>query len=169
MLSNERSNRARKVYSNYIDNIIKEIPKNDKGSHIVYFNNKGRNFQYEISYNTSYKSWSIRTDSLELKSREDRLFFLLHSSNTKTFEMGQRLFELGKLRSNLHYPVKEAMWELVKKELKEKFKGKTSVSGKIFIIDISGTKYFVEIDENSYGGYYKFNMKNKVDDEIISI
>lgn len=166
--SNERTNKRRKEYSNYIDSIIKEIPKNDNGYHIVYFSNKGRDFQYEISYNTSYKSWAIRTESLELKSREDRLFFLLHSSNIKTFEMGQKLFDLGKLRSNLHYIVKEVMWELVEKELKDRFKGK-SIRDEIFIIDISGKKYFVEIDENSYGNYYKFNMKNEFVDEIILV
>lgn len=169
----ERSNKRRKEYCDCVDAIAKEIPKNEKGEVIVYYKHKGRKnlSQYKLSYNRDWKSWSVSRDSVSLKTREDRLSFLLHST-TKVYEMGQKLFELDSLymSTNSSYKVREIMWRQVEESLRQRFKDEPYKHyNKIFVLSISDKKYFVEIDDRTAPRYYKFSLQNEFNDEVISL
>lgn len=169
--ASERTNKRRKAYSDYINTIVKEIPKNEQGEVIVFFSHKGRKSQYKLRYHQDWKSWGVSRDSVSLKNREDRLEFLLHST-TKAHEMGQKLFELDSLymATNSSYKVKEIMWKQIEENLRGKFKDKPLKHfNKIFILGISDKKYFVEVDDRTAPHYYKFNLQNEFKDKIISL
>lgn len=171
--ASERSNKRRKAYLDYIDIIVKEIPINEKGEIVVYYKHKGRKnlSQYKLTYHRDWKSWGVSRDSVPLKTREERLSFLLNSA-TKTYEMGQKLFELDSLytSTNSNYKVKEVMWRQIEDSLRERFKNEPfKYYKKVFVLNISNKKYFVEVDHTRAPNYYKFNLQNEFTDEIISI
>lgn len=148
-----RSSVRNNIISEYTNRIIKEIPKNSKGEHIVYFRHKKypeEIMQYSFSYHDGFKSYGMSTSNTNAKlmTREEKLDFFL--TNEKAFEMGQEYYKIKKMYgrnpTHLQYIVQKIMWELIEDKLRKHFKGLNITPSDIFIIDISDKKYYVELD-----------------------
>lgn len=173
----QRGNSRQKDLSNYIDRIVKEIPKNDRKEHVVYFYQDAppspngplqyiRSFVF--TYHTNWRGYGWSICDVKLETRDERLTFIL--SNDKEFEMGKEFRRLDRLRTGLQHRVLSIMWNLVSDQLSKKFKNDYLSPGSIFTINISNKKYYVQVDERSHGyGYHKFNFMGECKEEEILI
>ena len=114
---------------------------------------------YDFRYYPEHDSYGHSSDRYKPSddtqtSRDEKLHQML---NPVAFELGQKFYELKKLDTNLHYRVRQVLWEKVEDILRGMFKGK--VPSEIFTIDICGHTYFVQTDNQSRGLYNKFEMK----------
>ena len=166
----ERADKKQLELSNYIKEIAKEIPANEKGGHIVYFYNRhdksGRIYQYNLNWSNEYKSYMIGSNPVDLKTRDEKLTFIL--SNDKQFEMGQKFDEIYHNTSRIHYRVREILWRIVEEKLQNKFKDAVNIPD-IFPLQIGNKKYYIALDEQHRYGWKKFHLKNECDDEVFSI
>jgi len=157
-----RSNSRWKIISDYTKEIVKHIPKNDRGEYVVYFKHdkSPKLMQYKFSYNRDWKSYGVSTDTVSFSNREEKLEFF--TANELAFEMGQKYYELKKLSSDMNYKVRHFMWELIEAKLQKHFKDLDVMPPEIFIIDIADKKYYVELDtQHRYRGYMRFHFKGE--------
>lgn len=137
-----RAEARRREKSKCIDEIVKEIPKNSKGTHIVYFYWDNVIYQYEVSYQSFFKSHGISFQSVKFSSdvvtkREEKIDFIL--SNEKQFELGEKYRKLDRLECKKQYMVKNKFLEIIENNLKEIYKDKQAQE--ITIVSVGGKKY----------------------------
>ncbi len=157
-----RASIRQKEKSDFIDEVVKEIPKNDRGRHIIYFyhrNDKKNTHQYEISWNHDWKGYGISQNRVELKTRDEKLTFIL--AKQREFELGQKYHHLDYMCTRAQYYVKDILWRMVEEKLQAKFKDSANTIPDIFILDIGSKKYFIELDSQHRYGYLRFHMKNE--------
>lgn len=164
--------RAEKRWSHTLsimDKIDKEITKFDNKSQVYFYqttNDTTYLRQYEFTWKSRYKHTSYSLNDPKLKSREERLDFVL--SNSRAFELGQEFYESKRLEDmawRSMWRVKDILWQVIEKKLRAKYEG-VYVKDTI-IIEISGHKYFIHVD-NGYV-YTNFTLKNEFDGEIIKL
>ena len=126
----ERGSKRQADITSCIKNIVKEIPKNDKGQHIVYFYYKNDTHvsSYTFTYHHNFKSHGYITDTVRFSkdkvvARDEKLDFIL--SKERAFEMGQEFYSLKKMETSLHCLVMNIMWEMVENKLRKQFKEST--------------------------------------------
>lgn len=161
----ERYNIRQKDITDYIGQIVSEIPKNESNEHIVYFQNGDRLCQYTFRYNDLFKSFGYSQDISPSKTRDDKLNLIL--SNGKAFEMGQHFRFLTRMSTNQHYKVERILEELLNDRLRKIFKDKRPP--KTFLIEISNRQYFVESDLTNGFGFLSFKLSNQNKNEIICL
>jgi len=167
----ERGAKRQFAISSYIGEIVKEIPKNDRGEHIVYFySGNGSLSCYNFRYNSDFRSHAYSTSSVEFSKdkvagRNEKLEFLL--SNEKAFEMGQKFYELKKLSTYQHEKVKQILWNEVNEKLRKQFKELHPPN--IFTITIGDSKYYVKTDDQHRYGYLQFHFGGVCTDLSINI
>ena len=157
-----RSEARWKIISDYTKEIVNQIPKNDRGEHVIYFKHDKNStlMQYKFSYHRDWKSYGVSTDTVSFSTREEKLEFF--TANELAFEMGQKYYELKKMSSDLNHKVKYFMWEMVEAKLQKHFRDLDVIPPDVFVIDISDRKYYVELDtQHRYGGYLKFHFKGE--------
>lgn len=171
-----RAGKRQSESSDYLQEIVKEVPKNDRGEHVVYFKQKGdengRIFQYKISYHKDWKGYGVSTDLLEfskdkVQGRDEKITFLL--TNQEAFEMGQKYHELNLMKTNLQHRVKHILWEMVEDKLRDHYKKIDQNPPDISIIEIGGSKYYVKVDEQHRYGWLKFHWAGCVTDDTIKL
>ena len=166
----ERAEKRQSNISNYIKEITREIPKNDREQHIVYFRHRNDEtdniHQYEFKWHYDWKGYGVSNNRVELKTRDEKLTFIL--ANDKPFEMGQRYHELEYMRCKLQHFVKHYLDEMVEKELQNHFKKLNTNPPDVFIWKIGSRNYFVELDSQHRYGYLKFHIKNEFTGEILN-
>lgn len=154
----------------YNDKIVKEVPANERGEHIVYFTHRNdpKNIcYYNFRYHQDWKGYGVSQNRVELKSRDEKLTFLL-AKDQKLFDMGQEYHRLDYMCSNLQYRVREVLWRMVETELQKKFKNEKHIPD-VFILKIGTKKYYVELDSQHRFGYLRFHLKNEhIDGEYIA-
>lgn len=171
----ERANKRYKELSSFIDIIVKEVPKNDRGYHIIYFQHKENYngvektilYNYKFSYDSSYKSYSYSNNRVELpagntvEGRNARLEFLL--SNAKAFELGEKFRKLKKLEPRKQFFFRKKFVDIVNDKLREKYKdSKFDEVVDVNIVEVSGKKYYFVIDEQHKYGWKSFHYKGEV-------
>jgi hypothetical protein len=162
----KRSDIRQNEKSNFIRQIVEEIPMNDRKEHVIYFNHNKNIHCYKISWNSDWKSYGISQGRVELKTRDEKLTFIL--AKDKEFEMGHRYYHLDYMTTQLQWRIKEILWRMVEEKLREKFKNTTKIPD-IFILDIGSKKYFIELDNQHRYGYCKFHMKNEYNGDYLSL
>jgi hypothetical protein len=176
LLSKKRFDNRQVDIRKCINDITKEIPKNSKGEHIVYFNNKTDNnkiWSYKITYHSNWKSYGTSLSKLNFDDtfvenlREAKLDFLI--SNERAFELGERYRSLQKLVSKYHHYLFKLLSEMVEEKLREHYKKSNEVPNYITVINIGSKKYFVKVDEQHRYGYLKFEIENEYKEEDIII
>lgn len=175
----DRSIRRRKIMTDFIDEIVKEIPKDEKGKHVVYFYRDVDKIEsdclsfvkisptishqdiycYTFDYDRDYKCYGHVMGQPDLKTRDERLIFIL--SNEKSFEMGQKFRELDIRRTWLEHKVFRTLWDMVQEKLRIEFKNSRLMSNDIFILNISDKKYYIQVDERSHPSYPIFHMRGE--------
>jgi len=90
----ERHSKRQKLVIDCIDRIVSEVQEFEKDKRKVYFNQESKIYQRELSKNSEYDSWGIRSADLvkfntekTINNRNEKLEFLL--SNEKAFELGE--------------------------------------------------------------------------------
>ena len=153
-----------------MDRIENEIPKFNNKSKVYFYqvNNdqtylRNYEFNWRSLYN-KYTSYSIGDPKLD--NREERLDFLI--ANKLSFELGQEFYELKKIEDmawRTMWKVKSIFLQVLDKKLREKYDGK--IPPKTLILDISGYKYFIHVDDEYH--YPKFTMENEFDGNIVQL
>lgn len=166
----DRAAIRQKEKSDFINEIVKEIPMNDRKEHVVYFyhrNDTSKSVRcYKISWHSDWKSYGIGQDTVQLKTRDEKLTFIL--AKDKEFEMGQKYHHLDYMCTALQWRVKEIMWRMVEEKLQKKFKDASYIPD-VFILNIGTKKYFIELDGQHRYGYCKFHMKNEYTGDYLSL
>lgn len=167
----ERGAKRRAIKAEQNDKIIKETEADERGQHVVYFyhrNDKsGAVHYYNFSYFRDYKSYGVSQGHVELKTRDDKLTFIL--AKEKEFELGQKYHELDYMCSDLEWKVKSILWNKVETALQKKFKDVGSNIPDVFILQIGTKKYFIELDGQHRYGYSRFHLKNEYTGDFLSI
>lgn len=163
----DRANIRQREKSAFIKEIVKEIPKNDRDEHVIYFYHRNDLADqksvrcYKLSWNSDWKSYGIGQSTVVMNTRDEKITFIL--TKDKEFEMGQKYHQLHQLDymcTNLQWSVRKILWYLIEEKLQKKFKDVSSPD--VFILDIGAKKYFIELDDqHRYAGYKKFHMKNE--------
>ncbi len=168
-----RGAKRQRDISSYIKEIVREIPKNDRGEHIVYFySTDGSLHCYKFSYNSEFRSHAYSIDSVQfskdkVSARNEKIEFIL--TNEKAFEMGQKFHQLKKLSTYQHDRVKQALWETINDKLRKHFKEKEIHPPSIFTINIGDSKYYVKTDDQHRYGYMVFHYGGVCIDDSINI
>lgn len=170
----ERGSKKYADSSAYIQEIVKEIPKNERGEHVVYFYHRRDNSlcKYSLSYHRDWKCYGISQGHVEFSKdkvagRDEKITFLL--TNQRAFEMGQRYHELDGMKSNLQYRVKAILWQIIEDKLRDHYKKLDTNPPDVFTINIGDYKYYVKTDEQHRHGWLKFHWGGEVIDESIKI
>jgi len=126
-----RSNSRWKIISDYTKEIVKHIPKNDRGEYVVYFKHdkSPKLMQYKFSYNRDWKSYGVSTDTVSFSNREEKLEFF--TANELAFEMGQKYYELKIERYDERFTSKIALQTIVASGLKKKDRQNKSLADKV--------------------------------------
>jgi hypothetical protein len=166
----ERAEKRWKLSQSIIDTIQKEIVQFDNKTQ-VYFYQTTRDTTYLRNYEFTWKnkrdkytSWSIGDP--KLNNREERLDFLI--ANSRAFELGQQFYESKTLEDmswRTMWRVKDIFWQVLERKLRSLYE--SEVVKETLIIEVSGHKYFVHVD-NGYG-YPNFRLQNEFNGEIIKI
>ena len=165
--NNKRSELRQKEFSDFIRNIIvKEIPMMDDGYHYIYINKGNDIYRYEFKYEKQYKSYSISSRRIELKTRDEKLTFIL--ANDKAFELGYKYLEIDNKRTYLNQRVFGILWQLLEDELRNHFRKIDKIPDEIFKISINDIEYYIQVDERFRYGYYKFHFKGECKNEVVS-
>ena len=127
--SKERARKRSLISSKVYDEIISEIPKNDKGCKLVYFSEDDTLYQYSFNWSTSFKSWGyswnqVRFSDNKTISRDEKIDFIL-SNNKKAFELGEKYRDAKKLECKLQRRVLSIMCDMIENKLKEVYKDNT--------------------------------------------
>lgn len=169
-----RAGKRQSESSAYLREIVKEVPKGANGEHIAYFKREGdvRISRFKFSYHRDFKSYGVSTDTLEfskdiVKGRDEKIDFLL--TNQRAFEMGQKYYELQKMLTNYQYRVKQILWEMVESKLQDHYKKLDKNPPDISIIEIGGSKYYVQVDDQNRYGYLKFHLRGCVSNDTIKL
>lgn len=166
----KRSEKSRKAKREHLKLIAKEIPKNSNGEHVVYYTNKDDICFYRIKWEREYKCYSFSRGRLDLnkgtQSREQRIEFII--ANDKSFEYGEKMFELENMESILDYKVFNILWEVVTSKLRDHFNESNKIPKNIFTVSIGSYKYYVRTEEK-YGYYKKFICGGLVSDDVVEI
>lgn len=170
----ERANKRIKQSNDLMMIIINEIPKNDKGEHVVYYNNDNILYNYTFKYDNFYKSYLIGNNLVELPSgsnvdaRNERLEFLL--SNNKAFDFGEQYRKLEKYESRKHYYFKRKFTDIVQDKLREEFKNtKASDLNTINIVQVSDKKYYFILDDQHKYGWKVFHYSGEFKENTIKL
>ncbi len=165
----ERHNKRREIHNEIIEKIATEI-HSDHREYLVYFyqtaNDKTYLRQYSLKWNDNYNGYSYSLNDPKLKSREERLDFVL--ANTRAFELGQEFYESNRLRdmsNKTMWVVREIMWSEIEKRLKDIYP--KYCPEKVLVISIGDFKYFVSVD-NGYG-YPSYKLLDEYDGKIVNI
>ena len=160
----ERADRRRKEFSEFIDNIIKEVEPNDsmnpseKGYIEVYFDRDGITCKYSIRKDDHF-GWAFSTDRVSFSvkdivlAREQKINFLLN--NKRKFELGEELRRLEKMKSMFDRHVFHIIEEAVNEKLCEKFKKvKNHLVPKVIKVDLGGNIYYAALTKDSRNSGY---------------
>lgn len=167
----ERHSKRQKLVIDCVDRIVSEVQEFEKGKRKVYFTKEGKFYQRELSKNSEYDSWGIRSADLvkfssnsTLVDRNEKLEFLL--SNEKAFELGELYQSLQGNTKHLHLHVREILSEMIQDKLRFIYKEKEAP--RISTISIGDRKYYIECDDQTrYSRIYKkFKLLNEVTEEI---
>ncbi len=163
----ERYEKRRDIICEYGDKIVKEIPKNKNGEHIVYYYLDNRICYYSLSYSDTFKSYGVSQGDIQLKTLKEKLEFLTKTENA--FKLGEKYKELNKLRTTKHYIVKEIMLDMINEKLSSRFKDVFIHSHTIIAVQIGNKKYYMKSGENS-GHYYRFELYDEfTEDDCINL
>lgn len=162
----ERSDKRWVDFKKYVyDVVLKEIPKFE-GKYYIYYYQDNTLRGFEITNNHDGFRYTFADPTF--KTREDKLKFILNA-DPRNFEIGQEFYKLKRLHSSASsttWKVKSFLGEKISKSLKE-IKDKSIFRDKsITIIDISGIKYVVNI-QNIYESYFEFKWNGEVLNENI--
>ena len=156
----ERSNKRQKEFSEHLDKIMEEIPASKDnnygrdGHRKVYYIQKVKDIEYTHSYSLSYmreyKTIGFSRDTINFSkmNRIEKCEFVLN--NEKAFELGQKMFELEKLKSYLHGVVFREIKEIVEEKIRNDYKDE--VIPNILSLEIDGYNYTVIVDKSQ--NYY---------------
>jgi len=167
----ERHSNRQKLVIDCVDRIVSEVQEFEKDKRKVYFNREGKIYQRELSKNSEYDSWGIRSADLvkfntekTINNRNEKLEFLL--SNEKAFELGELYQSLQGNTKHYHLRVREILSEMIESKLRFIYKEKEAP--RISTISIGDKKYYVECDDQyRYSRIYKkFKLLNEVVEEI---
>lgn len=176
----ERADKRYKKISEFIDVIVKEVPKNARGYHIVYFEEKEKYngvektvlYQYSFSYDSGFKSYAYSNERVNLpggntvEARDARLEFLL--SNTKAFELGDQFRKLKKIEPRKQYFFRKKFTDIINEKLREKYKdSRYDEVENITIVEVSGKKYYFLVDEQHRHTWKVFHYKGEVKEDNI--
>jgi hypothetical protein len=159
----ERHSVRQKLVIDCVNRIIDEVQEFEKGKRKVYFNRGGKIYQIELSKNSEYDSWGIRSADL-VHNRNEKLEFLL--SNEKAFELGELYESLQGNTKYYHHRVKEILSEMIEDKLRFIYKEKEAPN--ILTVSIDDKRYYVQCDDQyRYSRIYKkFKLLNEVNEEI---
>lgn len=174
----ERTKLRKQNFNDLVNKILNEIEPNENGTYSVYFERSPGDFDaYRISKGWSTKgSWSYYIESINYsknikRSRDQKLEILF--TNTKAFELGEKLGKLSKLRSSLDIKVFYFINELVNEELNLKFKEvENHKIPEILRINILDKIYFVKLTNETRNtpNYKRFKIISEdLNDQIIVI
>lgn len=159
----ERHEIRRQQIIDYTNQIVSEIPKNDKNEHIIYFY-KGKDiYQYNFSYYKGWNSYGVSSNLINLKTRDEKLSFIL--SNDKAFEMGQKYNELVYMRTYQQNKIKNIMCDIIQDKLRKKYKDQQPPD--ILIMEIGDKKYFIS-SEMKHSYWFEFTLRNEFTGEVIN-
>jgi hypothetical protein len=160
-----RSEARRQKLLDYTQHLVKEIPANKDGNHIIYFYSdhwdKNEIYCYKFSkflYRAKH-TYGVSSSQLSLKNRKEVLEFIL--SNDKAFEIGQEYDRLNRLMSHWHYMVWSVMEKMVAEQLKNHFKELGAYPTETFAVTIAGEKYFINAIDKFGNGHFEFKICNK--------
>ena len=162
----DRNIKRRLEVVNFQNEIAKQIVKNKNGEYIFYYEN-GRIWKYTMVWHREYNCYGVSSEILNLKSREDKLEFLL-LNDIKLFEIGNKYRKLEKMTSRMEYVPREILERMIQDKLEKKFKNSHNIPD-IFTIDIDNKKYFIELDEQYRYSYKKFHLKNECNDSHFTL
>lgn len=153
-----RSDSRRKVTYDFIENkIVKDIPANEIGQHIIYFYIGDHITSCYFEFNKEWKSYSSSTRTVELKTRDEKLTFIL--ANEKAFDYGAKYQELKKLETDLHWRIYNQLHSEVTERLNNHFVKNDTRPPKVFSVTIADHKYYVVCDDPYfYKGCCKFSL-----------
>jgi len=168
--SKERARKRSLISSKVYDEIISEIPKNDKGCKLVYFSEDDTLYQYSFSWSTSFKSWGyswnqVRFSDNKTISRDEKIDFIL--SNKKAFELGEKYRASKKLECKLQRRVLSIMCDMIEDKLKEVYKDKHPPN--ITKVKVGDKEYYFAVDEQNRYDYLQFHYKGEVQDNTIVV
>jgi len=167
----DRHSVRQKLVVDCVNRIIDEVQEFEKDKRKVYFNREGKIYQRELSKNSEYDSWGIRSADLvkfnsdkTIHNRNEKLEFLL--SNEKAFELGELYESLQGNTKYYHLRVREILSEMVEDKLRFIYKEKEAPN--TLTVSIGDKKYYVQCDDQyRYSRVYKkFKLLNEVLEDI---
>ncbi len=167
----KRHSVRQKLVVDCVNRIIDEVQEFEKDKRKVYFNREGKIYQRELSKNSEYDSWGIRSADLvnfnsdkTIINRNEKLEFLL--SNEKAFELGELYESLQGNTKHYHLRIREILSEMIEDKLRFIFKEKEAPN--ILTVSIGDKKYYVQCDDQyRYSRVYKkFKLLNEVTEDI---
>lgn len=168
MRASERSRQRRKVLNDCMKEIIAEIPKSGRDTHIVYFNRKDSEhlFKYVFSWHEEYKSYGVSNDRADDKTREERLE--LFTATDRAYELGQKYHDLKKMITNHADIVFRCLWSMVEDILRENVKG-CYCNGALVKFQIADRKYYAQVNDKSNSRMHFFDFMGECTDDAIEI
>jgi len=160
----KRASDRRMDTNNYLNEIVKEIPKDRNGYHTVYYYIDDRICSYQISYDDYHKCYRVSFRTPELKTREGRLDFFI--AEKRAFEMGEIYHKKRKIETHLQDIAFQILWRLVEEKLLKIYKNQNFYK-QILMVEIAGIKYNIMADSSQYNT--KFNFIGLVPNEVIKI
>jgi len=153
-----------------MDEIQKEIFSHDNKTKVYFYQTlRGETYlrNYEFNWKGLYNKYtSYSIGDPKLNNREERLDFLI--ANVRAFELGQEFYEsktLDDMAWRTMWKVKDIFWQVLERKLRFLYKDK--VVKETLIIEVSGHKYFVHVDNGH--GYPSFRLQNEFDGEITKV
>jgi hypothetical protein len=163
----DRSNRRWVDFKNYVYGVVlKEIPKFEGKYYIYYYqDNSIRGFEITNNHDGFRYTFSDPT----FKTREDKLKFILNA-DPRNFKIGQEFYRLKRLHSSSSsttWKIKSFLAEKISKKLKEVEDKSIFRDKSIAIVNISGVKYVVNIQNINYDNYFDFKWDGEILNENI--
>ena len=167
----ERNRARQKVYWDLIREAGETLP--GEGTKQVYYHYIGKDGKeslrsFRISFDKSWRGWSIGHETVKFENRDEKLAFWI--ADETNFEFGRKIFEAQKFTSGrLEGLVYSVLIDEINKALNEKFKSLKENPPKSFTIILGGKEYIIITDRDRGYGYSYNNFILSSEKETISL
>lgn len=172
----ERADNRRKAFSDMIDKTIEELEPDEKGYVKAYFYIGDQAYSYNLRKDATF-GWCYSTEQVAFSTkdavlkRDQKVEFLLQ--NQKSFELGEELRRLEKMKSVFDRHVFGIIEEAVDAKLCARFKNvKNHQVPRVIKIDLGGEIYYAALTKESRNSGYdwkSFEILGKAEEEVIML
>ena len=162
----ERTLKRRKDFCDHIDKVFNELEPNStnylgENEYRVYYNAGERIMYYQLTKSKEH-GYSFSHNSLEFKTRDDKLSFLI-SHNEKSLELGNEMRRLERLRAYQDNRVKSILDKMIETYVQNNC---PVLNNEIEIVNISGINYHLKVDKTYGFKYVKCTLLSEVKPSI---